>query len=183
VINYLEPGKYYIDAYGRADNVDYLFHEIFESVKIMKRYQYTIDLAGFVNRQSAQLIITNLENGGRTLLDIDSIQMTLLFDIPEPNQKEDRILIEVVSAGDALARGIIILGENEGGTISLMKGRAISPLVEFAASILVSGLIIFSFIKLMKVGEESGLSAKGLRNRKLAKAVAFLSKSRGNRKV
>jgi len=183
IIDYLEIGAYNICIYGRGQEGEFRWYDIFESIDIMRRYSYMIDLSGIVGDGIAQLIIIDLKNEEQLLINVSGDMVTLTFDVPEPYLIGDKIIVELSVDGEFVARGLIVIGDDSDAAVSLGMEPELSSFTEFSSSILISSLLVFSFIKLMRVGEESGLSLKGLKNKKIAKLLSSLSSSQGIRKA
>lgn len=178
MIDYLDPACYEIFVYGRGSEGEYLSYDIFNPIKIMRRYSYTIEISDFIGAESVQLVMTDLQRQESSSFDISNNNIILSYDVPDPYDLGDKILLELIEDDKAIARGLIVIGEVDDAEILHATERELSTPVELLTAVLGTGLIMFSFIKLMRVGQEAGLSLRDLKCRKLSRFLSSLSKPR-----
>lgn len=159
VIDCLEPEIYDIYIYGIGGEGEYLSYEKLDSIIILRRYTYSLNIGDLFVPNGIFLTVKNLENGANYVQNVSAETVTLSFIVPEPNNIGDRILMELFISDEVVARGLLLVGEDENSSKSLITEQTITPLSQLLSIFLISGLLVFSFAKIMAIGKQRKLKS------------------------
>jgi hypothetical protein len=148
----LPPDVYDVCAYGLGNDGTYRYYEIFENITVMKRYQYLIHFPEQIADNITRLEIVDLRTGVTESFSASGSQMDLRFDVPGKFRESDSILLQLKRGNSTLAWGIIELtgGNSE---LTLTSQPQPSVVTVFIVFILVSALLGFAAVKLLRVGK------------------------------
>lgn len=148
----LTPDVYDVCAYGMGNDGTYRYYEIFENITVMKRYQYLIHFPEQITDNTTRLDIIDLRTDATDSFDASGNQMELRFDVPGKFRESDNILLQLKRGNSTVAWGIIELaGDN--AEITLTSQPQPSTVTVFIVFILVSALLGFAAVRLLRVGK------------------------------
>ena len=182
-IDWLQPDIYDIHVYCRDINESYRYYASFGSISIFRQFEYRINLTSIFAQGDIDIILFNLDSRRIESVSVFGNDVTIALSVPDHYRLGERVLVQVLIDGEIVASGLIVVGDAIETEVSMTIGRSMSSPLEYSCTILLTALIIYSFIKLMKVGEETGLSIRGMRNRKLLRSISSLSRNRAFRKA
>lgn len=182
-IDWLDPDIYAVHVYCRDLNGSYRHYSSFESVSILRKFEYRVNLTAILSQEDFDIVLFNLDSGRIERAIASGNEAVIGLSVPDRYRLGDRVLVQVLTDGEIAASGMIIVGDGADAEVSMTMGRSMSSSLEYSCTMLLAALIIFSFIKLMKVGEEAGLSIRGIRYRRLLRSISSLSTTRGTRKA
>ena len=148
----LPPDVYDVCAYGLGNDGTYRYYEIFENITVMKRYQYLIHFPEQIADNITRLEIVDLKTDVTESFSASGSQMELRFDVPGQFRESDNILLQLKRGNSTLAWGIIQLtGDN--AELTLTTQPQPSAVTVFIVFILVSALLGFAAVRLLRVGK------------------------------
>lgn len=147
----LQPDSYDVGVYGIDANGTYWHYRLFDSVVVMKRYQFTVLFPQTVSDGMTSLEILNLRTGETDSIAVSGGQVMLTFDVPGKHQESDNILVQLKRGNETLAWGMLTLsGDN--AELSMTAKPGPSALTAFVLTLLISAILGFAAIKLLGIG-------------------------------
>jgi hypothetical protein len=148
----LPPEVYDVCAYGLGDDGTYRYYEIFENITVMKRYQYLIHFPERIADNITRLEILDLRTDATDSFNASGSHMELRFDVPGQFRESDDILLQLKRGNSTIAWGIIELTGNN-AELTLTAQPQPSAVTAFIVFILISALLGFAAVKLLRVGK------------------------------
>ena len=148
----LPPDVYDVCAYGLGVDGTYRYYEIFENVTVMKRYQYLIHFSEQIADNATKLEILDLGTGATNSYNVSGSQITIGIDVPGEFRESDNVLLQLKREDTTVAWGIVQLtGGN--AELTLTAQPQPSTITVFVVFILISALLGFAAVKLLRVGK------------------------------
>lgn len=165
-IYWLDPDIYEFHVYCLDPNESYRNYFSFESISIFREFVYRVSLTGLYSGKSLDIVLFNLDSGTIERAVALGDEAVIRVTVPDIYRLGDRVLVQILADGKILASGMIVVGDDFDTEVQMTTGRSMSSLLEYSCTLLLTALIIFSFIKIMRIGEGTRWKIRGIRNQR-----------------